>query len=207
MAKKTYHHGNLREALIEAGLKLLETKGLESMTLRAVAREAKVSAMAPYRHFKDARDLAAAIAEQGFQKLREEMLDSIEGMEAGAEVINVLGQAYVSFATNNPEHMKLMFSGFFLEPGEYPCLESTGENAFAVLVEAITAAQAKGYVTEEDPMLIAISAWAFIHGVSILLMQKQINPSEIGFSSSEEFVSLCQGIFQKGWENTSKNSV
>src|SRR5215213_3394269 len=79
--ERAYHHGDLRAALIRAGTELLRTEGPQALTLRAVARSAGVSAAAPYRHFADRRALVAAVAEQGFRRLQEAMLEAVQSAE------------------------------------------------------------------------------------------------------------------------------
>src|SRR4051812_36803257 len=98
----TYHHGNLRPALLRAASKTLEKEGAGALSLRDLARRAGVSHNAPYRHFRDRDSLLAAIATEGFRQLG----DALRG-RAGKE----MGAAYVRFALEHPQQFRLMFGG------------------------------------------------------------------------------------------------
>ena len=99
--KPPYHHGDLRPAMIEAGLKVLRKEGLHALTLRRVAREAHVSPAAPYRHFSDKQALLAAIAESGFRELHR-LLETARAKRPGDP--DAAGQAYLAFALKQPEN-------------------------------------------------------------------------------------------------------
>src|SRR5579885_21125 len=90
-SRKTYHHGNLREALIEASLDLIAESGPKALTLREAARRAGVSHNAPYRHFQDKDDLLAAVAAQGFRELNQAMLDAAQGCTAALDRLKQSG--------------------------------------------------------------------------------------------------------------------
>ncbi|MBW2257316.1 MAG: TetR/AcrR family transcriptional regulator, partial [Deltaproteobacteria bacterium] len=106
----SYHHGDLRRALVDAALLLIERSGASGVTLRGAARLAGVSQTAPYRHFSDKRALLAAVAEQGFQSLSTQLREasaSHEGDPMGR--LRALGVAYVHFAQAQPSHFRVMF--------------------------------------------------------------------------------------------------
>src|SRR5713101_8147875 len=93
---KTYHHGNLREALLEAAIRLIAEVGPTAFTLREVARRAGVSHNAPYRHFRDRDDLMAAVAAQGFRELKRAMLDASKPQLTALDRLKRSGLAYIS---------------------------------------------------------------------------------------------------------------
>src|ERR1700686_452365 len=109
MPQRPYHHGNLREALLQGAVRVIAESGPAAFTLREVARRTGVSHNAPYRHFRDKDALLAAVATEGFRKLTQAM------RAAGAQPANALdklkqsGLAYVHFAVRNPEHFTVMF--------------------------------------------------------------------------------------------------
>src|SRR5262249_50891662 len=111
MKSRGYHHGNLPEALIEAGLKLIEKKGVRALTLREIGARVGVSRMAAYRHFSDKTDLLAAIREAGFQQFVEalEVARSKAG-KAFSSRLKAMALAYVRFAAEHPAHFEVMFS-------------------------------------------------------------------------------------------------
>src|SRR6185369_3100540 len=98
----SYHHGDLREAALRKAAEILENEGLESLSLREVARRAGVSHNAPYRHFPDRDGLLVALVEEGFQML----LDALARRPR-----REMGEAYVDFALSHPQRFRLMFGG------------------------------------------------------------------------------------------------
>src|SRR5262245_4715846 len=121
-AKKAYHHGDLRAALLQAGGNLLEKEGLDALSLREVARRAGVSHNAPYRHFPDRDRLLAALAEEGFAELGRTLA------EAGKRGPRERGEAYVGFALAHPQRFRLMFGGL-LRIADHPGLREKAAGA------------------------------------------------------------------------------
>src|SRR3979411_2879504 len=106
---KPYHHGHLREALLQAAIQLIAEVGPAGFTLREVARRADVSHNAPYRHFPDREDVLAAVAAQGFRELDEAMLAALRQKRSQVGRLKRAGLAYVEFALRRPEHFTVMF--------------------------------------------------------------------------------------------------
>src|SRR5216117_2127251 len=113
----TYHHGNLRTALLRAAGERLEKQGITALSLREAARRAGVSHNAPYRHFADREALLAALAAEGFAMLAERLRG-----QPGRE----MGEAYVRFALEQPQRFRLMFGGL-LPIARYPELRSAAQ--------------------------------------------------------------------------------
>lgn len=160
-----YHHGDLRRALVEAGLKLLVSGGVDSLGLREVARAVGVSASAPYRHFENRQALLAAIAREGF--LQFDAALRAAGQEAPPKHhIEAMGRAYVGFALANPQLFRLMFSP---EVGKdaNPALMEAARASYASLTALTSAAGVPGRET-------AVSTWALVHGLAVLLLDDQI---------------------------------
>src|SRR5271166_4480361 len=108
-AKQPYHHGNLKQSLLDSAVELIGEVGPEAFTLREVARRAGVSHNAPYRHFRDKDDLLAAVAAQGFRELTEAMREAGQRQSSSLEKLKQSGVAYVAFAVRRPEHFTVMF--------------------------------------------------------------------------------------------------
>src|ERR1700747_2835590 len=106
---KPYHHGNLREALLQSAIQLIAKVGPTAFTLREVARRAGVSHNAPYRHFQDKDDLLAAVATQGYGELTDAMKAASASEADPLSRLKRAGLAYVSFALEHPEHFTVMF--------------------------------------------------------------------------------------------------
>src|SRR5262245_12562904 len=131
--RRGYHHGNLREALIEAALELIGAKGPAGFTFAEAARHAGVSAAAPYRHFRDRDALLAEVAQRGFMRFEQQLAAAWdEGRPSLPVAFERLGQAYLAFARSEPAYFSAMFeSGLSLT--EHRDLQQAGDRALAVL--------------------------------------------------------------------------
>jgi AcrR family transcriptional regulator len=172
MKPKRYHHGELREALVAAGRKLLEEKGLRGFTLRECARRAQVSHAAPAHHFASIDDLLAEIATRGYQELTAAM--TAEGRRAAPDpAARLVGQGvgYMAFAAANPMLFQLMFNRE-ANRFETPALAAAAKAAYHLQVEAVEAAipKASGEVKER----MADFAWSSVHGFITLVLEGQI---------------------------------
>ncbi len=182
----SYHHGDLRNALINAGLEILAQEGINALSLRKVARRAGVSHAAPYRHFADKEALIAAIAEEGYQKLAQQMEQAAAQFpdKPHTQFLET-GWAYVQFALENPDHLRVMFGGF-----SENCALDTG-SSFDLLVNAIQADQEAGSIAPGDPLQLALAVWSMVHGLAILLIENKVSPVTQGMITAEQVVRAC----------------
>ncbi|MCC6997613.1 MAG: TetR/AcrR family transcriptional regulator [Deltaproteobacteria bacterium] len=171
--KPTYHHGNLREALLAAAVDLIAEVGPEAASLREVARRAGVSQAAPYRHFADKAALLAAVAEQGFRTMTAEMRAASAGITDAASHLRATGVAYVLFACGHPAHFRVMF-GSARGEGCDPALTAAAQENYALLEAGIAACQRAGVVRDDEPQRIALFAWTVVHGLASLLVDRQL---------------------------------
>ena len=173
-ARKRYHHGQLRQALLDASLDIVAEGGPSALSLRKAARRAGVSHAAPKRHFATASDLYCAIAEDGYRKLRAYLLERVGESATPVQALAMLGVAYVEFATSHPGHFRAMFhSGVIDRTGSHPLEQAAGE-AFDVLVAAIERCQQAGEVRPAPPRELALGAWALVHGLAVLAVDRQL---------------------------------
>ena len=173
---KPYHHGELREALVAAGRKLLEEKGVRGFTLRECARRAAVSHAAPAHHFASIDDLLAEIATRGYHELNAAM--SAEGRRSGNDAAARLvgqGVGYMAFAAANPVLFQLMFSRE-ANRFETPELAEAAKSAYHLHREAVEAVipQASGDVKER----MVDFAWAAVHGFITLVLEGQLGEKD-----------------------------
>jgi AcrR family transcriptional regulator len=177
----TYHHGDLRRALVDAAIPLLRTGGAEALTLRAVAREAGVSQTAPYRHFADRAALVAAVADDGFRRLHKRLTAAARapGRTTGRVQhtarggLQAIALAYVRFALEHPEEYRVMFGR---EVAGAPAPEgSARQEVFTLLRGGIATLQTQGLVRDGDPGIIALSAWSLVHGLAMLALDGQLS--------------------------------
>ncbi|QBD75471.1 TetR/AcrR family transcriptional regulator [Ktedonosporobacter rubrisoli] len=189
---KPYHHGDLRNALLQAALELLTEGGAAALDLRKVARKAGVSHAAPYRHFADKQALIAALSEEGFKRLAERIQSALqEAPDSSYAQLLSIARAYVGFAVDNPWLMREMFSGGVINREAYPDLYRASKAVFKFYVEAVRQGQARGEIVEGDPGELAGVLWSMLHGVSILVIEDQMHPYADGPEGLESVTRSC----------------
>jgi len=164
-----YHHGNLREALIEAALALIPENGPLGFTFAEAARQAGVSPAAPYRHFRDRDHLLADIAQQGFDRFADALTAAWnEGAPDPMTAFCSLGNAYLTFARTQPGYYAAMFeAGIALDAT--PELREAGDRAFAILRNAAEVTIARLPQGKRPPaLMVALHVWSLSHGVASL---------------------------------------
>jgi AcrR family transcriptional regulator len=174
MEKQTYHHGDLRRALIEAGLELLEQRDADALSLREVARAVGVSATAVYRHFPDKSALLDALAVEGFERLAAAQHQAAEAAGGGDAGFAATGIAYVRFALANPALFRLTFGA----TSARNMLDVPPEHVPDAIAFLRTNAQAAAAQAGADPRVVAIRAWALVHGLAVLMLDAQIEPDD-----------------------------
>lgn len=165
LSRGSYHHGDLKRALTSAALSLVAEKGPKGFTLTEAARRAGVSSAAPYRHFADKASLLAAVAEQGFVEMHDELEAAVQASSDPTRRVIDLGRAYVRWAVSHPDHYLVMF-GAELNKEDYPGLAVAAERAFGNLLHAIDAIGAFG----DGPLSIAGPLWSLVHGIASLVI-------------------------------------
>lgn len=165
-SERVYHHGDLRSALVEAGLKALETSSIGDLSLRQLARDVGVSATAVYRHFPDKQALLAALASKGLDLLGEFQQATGSGAAGEDAAFAAAGRAYVHFALANPALFRLIFT-------QCGPMNQTifGENLAAQLLQAHARS-----VTDnpEAAQQLVIRSWAVVHGLAMLMLDGQL---------------------------------
>lgn len=184
-----YHHGNLREALLEQGLALLEEKGESQFSLRELARRVGVTANAVYRHFSSKDVLLMGVAADGMRQFKTSQASAwLITQGCAADKFLASGCAYVRFARQHPALFRLMFGRFIVEHRSEE-LEYESRQAFAGLTTAVAATL--GLPEDSADIAGAVNAaWAVVHGFSHLILDGQIQGSEVEL---DETVSAALG--------------
>lgn len=185
---KPYHHGDLKAALVDAAKKILKSKGVDALSLRAIAAEVGVSHMAPYTHFKNKKELLQAIAAAGFDDLTKRLLKIQDSYSSPWDLVYNYGVEYVKFAVENPATYRLMLSqadtgGRRKKTEESsdqgrveisPLLEISSQKPFKILKQAFQT----GNADSEQVTARALSAWSLVHGMSALIIDGHIRVPE-----------------------------
>ncbi len=172
----TYHHGDLRAALIAESLQMLESDGISAISLRALGERLGVSRSAAYRHFTDKAELLACVAEQGFRQFRFVLHKaSSDTTQPVLEQFKAMGQAYVQFALDNSACYQLMFHQTGILNNAHPSLREAADLAFGELLSILERCQKAGVVKREDVQAQAIFVWSSMHGLSSLLLAQRLS--------------------------------
>jgi AcrR family transcriptional regulator len=167
---KRYHHGDLRQSLIQSAKKILAKNGIQGLSIRAAAKLSGVSAAAPYRHFATKEDLLSAVLVQGFESLHLHLTEAVQSHpDNRTEQLLACAVAYIRFALKNPEHAKLMHLAHTENFPELQRIHKLTEDQFFQL---IAAAQKEGLLVEADTEDLAMTAFAFIHGLSTIVIEQ-----------------------------------
>ena len=189
---------DFRERLCDAATRLFDAKGLAGFTMRELASELGVSAMTPYRYFKDKEDILAAVRARAFTRWSEKLEAAFAGAGSPTEKSRAVFEAYKGFAFGEPAAYKLMFD-----------LSQPDESAFPDLVAANTRARktmtayvrelADARILEGDPDLIGHVFWASLHGAVVLKLAGKLGPDGYDFDrvSGEAFRLLSEGYRKK----------
>lgn len=168
-SRRGYHHGNLREALIDAALSLIGEKGPGGFSFAEAARAAGVSPAAPYRHFRDKDALMADVAQRGFESLTDRLEAAWnDGRPDPLRAFDAMGRAYLDFARDEPAYYVAMFESQ-LAPADYPEMKRAGDAAFEVLRRAAETAVATMPEERRPPaLMVALHVWSMAHGIASL---------------------------------------
>ncbi len=164
-----YHHGDLKVALIAVARDMLERDGPEALSLRAMAQGAGVSRTAPYNHFTDKEALLAALAEDGFRAITAAQIEAVETPVSIDARLVALGKAYVSFALAHPQLYRLMYGVGVSGWCRHPAVTDRKHASFEPVQSALAAYLGPG-TDPSKTRIAAVSAWAQVHGLSMLLL-------------------------------------
>jgi AcrR family transcriptional regulator len=190
--KRGYHHGNLKEALIEAARGFIAERGLGGFTLADAAKLVGVSPAALYRHFSGREALVAEVAGRGFDQLAERLARALRSPGTPIERFTRMGEAYLAFAEEEPGFYAAMFSprGGETDEPRGPWGPRPGEahevGAFNLLVNALMMTFPDGF-DGVDPRFVALEVWALSHGIATLAASGQL-PKGPGFPDKYELL-------------------
>lgn len=169
LPKQNYHHGDLRNALIQTAIALLPQHGVAGLSMRAVAKAAGVSHAAPYRHFRDKTDLLESVAISGYYRLEEACQNAgRRNLDRPQQQLFEAGMGYLSLVVEHPEMAHLMFSGMLSQEN---CGEAISEAmAAGSLAQIIENGKRLGTYADKDTEDLILTAHACIHGIAMMIL-------------------------------------
>jgi len=188
-----YHHGNLRQVLLEEAADAIREDGVAGLSLRDLARRAGVSHGAPARHFSDKAALLTALATDALERFQAALLGGMaEAGESALDRHRAIGMGYVRFAVEFPAYFRLMTSRpYFFEPDAG--FDAAYQRLFETIREATIAAQQEGWATDRDPDDLLIASWSVVHGFAMLWVEGAI-ADHFGSIDPEVAASAIIGI-------------
>jgi AcrR family transcriptional regulator len=198
---RPYHHGNLRETLVEAGVELARAGGPDAVVLRAVSRQAGVSHNAAYRHFADHDELLAAVAARCMAELAHLMAERTRAVRVREPVrrararLEAIGRAYVDFAVSEPGWFRTAFAGHPADPGEQAVPPE--DDPYALLSARLDELVEVGALPPERRPGAEVAAWSTVHGLSGLLLDgplRALSPQEREDATSTALAVVRRGL-------------
>lgn len=183
-----YHHGNLRQALIDAGIKIINDYGEEILSLRKVAAMCNVSHAAPYAHFKDKDELIEAIKNNVTERFMQELESAVEGKANADEAIIAMGKTYVTFFSNNPDYFVFLFGKLNIKAHLKMDREYKNDYPPFLLLRRmyLKHLEEKGLVkTYEEQEIELIKIWSIVHGMASIACMKGVK-SSVDWSDLDE---------------------
>ncbi|MFB8275945.1 TetR/AcrR family transcriptional regulator [Nocardia colli] len=194
-ADRPYHHGDLRNRLLERAEQALREHGVEQLSLRQLARDVGVTHNAPSRHFADKQALLDALAVTGFQRIG----DVFAAVAAEAEPLpfegrfRVVARAYLDFALANPALLNLMFARKH-SPTAGAEMGAAVANAFAIPMTLTADAQARGEIIDGDPLRIGFTVAIALQGLASFVISGLVGPDGVDELLNETVTNMTQGL-------------
>lgn len=192
-----YHHGDLKAALIAVARDMLERDGPEALSLRAVAQGAGVSRTAPYNHFADKEALLAALAEDGFRVITAAQIEASVAPQSVDARLVALGKAYVAFALTHPQLYRLMYGVGVSGWCRHPAVTERKQASFEPVQTAL-ATYLDANTDLKEMRLAAVSAWAQVHGLSMLLLDGSLGVDLDAAGTADALVGQILANFVAG---------
>jgi AcrR family transcriptional regulator len=196
--RRAYHHGDLKNALMDTALEQISRNGVRALSLRDVARRAGVSHTASYRHFSSKESLLAAIAEQGFRRLSAAMRAAIlPHADDPVAALQASGVAYVEFGVSYPEHLSVMFSVQIAQEN-YPGLAEISEEAYGLLTSIVRDGLQAGGLRGTDERTITLATWSIVHGLAQLITGGRLQTKDMPPLAIREMALAVTTLLHEG---------
>lgn len=195
MSKRNYHHGNLKSVLLDTAMGLLEEQAIEDISMKQLSELVGVSHNAPYRHFKNKKALEASMAERGFNMLTEQLQQAGSNQDQALIArFSDMGKAYIDFGLKNPDLYRLMYGNTDLSPKSFPELTLAIQDTRKQLLDMIARCQEEGVIKKGKKRLQAMTVWASVHGLTMLMIDGQLPTKELDEMLEVSTQTLLNGL-------------
>jgi AcrR family transcriptional regulator len=192
-ATRPYHHGNLREALLERAVVVIDERGAQDLSLRELARDVGVSHAAPRRHFADRQALLDALAVEGFDRLGADLRAAVERAgPAFAARLDALARTYIAFATDHAALLELMFAT--KRRHETERLHDAANRSFGTLLDVIADGQAAGELLPGDRERVAVPIFASLQGLTAMVNGGMLDAAQLDEAVTLAIEQLLHGL-------------
>lgn len=198
--RKAYHHGDLKQALVDAGLQLVEEAGAEGVNVRESARRAGVSPAAPFRHFPSRAAFIAAIAEEAMRRFRQEFDRSIADLHSQTPLdrLRAVGMAYLRWALRNPTHFEVLSTGRLFDHASSAVLREDDKHIRAVSQRAVDDAGRQGALRVNDPKLVQLAGRAMLYGFARMKIDGHFTRWNVPEAEAEQIAETMLDLFIGG---------
>lgn len=208
--KKTYHHGDLKNACINEGLRLIKKNGSFDFSMRDISKNLGVSHGAPYKHFETKEELLAALAEQGFDLLTSQVENiRTNSPENNVDLLYKIAIVYIEFGSLNPEYYKLMFGNVIRDAEQFPNLYQASVrsyNTFKLLIMDLI--ESKKIIPTANSNLMTFYSWSLLHGLVSLAQDNRLNIAfkEANASNPQKLMDELFSYFLNGIGNNTRST-
>jgi AcrR family transcriptional regulator len=183
-ARRSYHHGNLRDAVLEAARVMVSQEGTAGLSLRALAREVGVSHPAIYNHFADREALLAELSTEALLELGRTQRLALTKATSAVDAMVRLGVAYFRFGVSDPARLRLAFAPEFGRSAGYPELRAAADAAEAPAIAAVTRAADEGLLPHREVRERTLAQWAMVHGYTVLAIDGRLTEGKLSVTGA-----------------------
>ena len=194
---RPYHHGKLKEALVEAALGLAEEVGVEGVTVREAARRAGVSPAAPFRHFPDREALLTAVATEALRRFRLEIDAALQEAKPGDPLgrFRALGLAYIRWSLRNPAHFQIISTGSLFDFERSAVVRDNNAEIIAMVESALAEAATQGLLGPADVRLLQVAGRALVYGFARMVIDRHLPRWKVDASEVPDMAEALLDLF------------
>lgn len=192
---KSYHHGDLKSAMISVARAMLEEKGPEAISFRGIAREVGVSQTAPYNHFDGKDHLLSMLAAEGFRELHHSQLQACTDTDTPEDCLRAMARDYVNYSCTHPQLYRLMFGAGVVAWHQFPEVKEIALQSYTPILEALTEyLDLSDESKVQELRLVAATFWSTCHGMSMLIIDGMLTPDKVLADSENQLIEMMTAL-------------